>query len=323
MEKWLFNQLATEKTKNGWKPLRFTEAQYKEYGKDQTHLKRTYCQTGVGLTFRTDAKWLRLSYTILDKIKDYAIFDFLVDGIMVSSVEHEPVSLGQHENTYLIPESSGRQGMREVAIYFPQTIVIELHDLELSPGAVAETVEARPSQLLCLGDSITQGMVARHPSNTYPVLISNFLNMRLLNQGIGGYIFNADSLDVHMPYDPKMITVAYGTNDWSKCKGLAELQNKCGAYMQKLVNMFPNARIFMLTPIWRRNMHEQGERAFPFMSVSRVIEEASSSYPNVSVIDGLGLVPHSSSLFDDPGIHPADEGFLHMALHIVKGIQRK
>ncbi|MEK3722857.1 SGNH/GDSL hydrolase family protein [Paenibacillus sp. FSL H8-0034] len=318
MEKWLFNQLTVEKTKDGWKPLRFTEGQLKQYGKREVHGLRSYCPAGVGLALLTDAKWLRLSYTILDKIRDFAYFDLLVDGIMVSSFEHLPVSLGTHVSTFLLPEHGG---MRSVTIYLPQTVQLVLHDLQLSSGAVVETVEARPKRLLCLGDSITQGMDSLHPSNTYPVLLSNFLNMQLLNQGVGGYFFNADSLDVSLPYHPELITVAYGTNDWSRCRTIAEFREHCANYMRMLVFLYPEARIFTMTPIWRRDMHEQ-KGTFSFLEINQAIAGVCSFFPNVRVIDGLSLVPHVPSLFDAGGVHPTDEGFLHLALNLLKIIQK-
>jgi len=37
------------------------------------------------------------------------------------------------------------------------------------------------------------------------------------------------------------------------------------------------------------------------------------------VIDGLDLVPHHDDFYVD-GLHPTDQGFLHMALHLAQRI---
>jgi hypothetical protein len=68
-------------------------------------------------------------------------------------------------------------------------------------------------------------------------------------------------------------------------------------------------------------MLEQKERAFAFSEISQAIIEVCAPLPNVCVIDGLSLVPHFPSLYDAGGVHPVDEGFLHMAMNIIKAIQ--
>ena len=249
---------------------------------------------------------------IIDKTWDMAYFDLFVDGVWIKSEGHEPVNSGNYETFFTLPEHNGK---RNITIYLPYCVELELHKLEFSPGAVVEVAEPRPKKLLCLGDSITQGSYAKYPSNTYPVLLSNFLNMQLLNQGVGGYIYNADSLDLGLPYQPDLITVAYGTNDWSKCSSISQFRSNCANYMHKLVSMFPEARIYVMTPIWRPDKQDL-KKTGALHDISRVITEECSTYSNLRVIDGLSLVPHLLYLFD--GVHPKDEGFLHMAMNLVK-----
>ncbi|NOU94081.1 hypothetical protein GC093_12755 [Paenibacillus sp. LMG 31456] len=313
MDNWAFNHLTANKTKDGWKPLRFTEDQLKEHDKRDVHSLRSRCPAGVGLTFRTDANWIRLSYTIIDKIREFAYFNLFVDGIWISSEGYEQVNLGSHVSTFVLPEY---EGMRSIAIYLPHTADLVLHDLVFSPESAVESIPPRKHRILCLGDSITQGLHAKHPASTYPVLISNFLDMQLLNQGVGGTIFNAASLDIHLPYLPELITVAYGVNDWVQCNTMAEFRENCASYMKKLVSIFPAIPIFVITPIWTQNIHKQRDTG-SLPDISKVIVEECSPFPTVRIIDGLTLVPHLPSMFND-NVHPTDEAFLHMAMNILR-----
>jgi hypothetical protein len=75
-----------------------------------------------------------------------------------------------------------------LTVYLPQLVQIKLFNLEVSPGAGVEKAPRFPRNLLCLGDSITQGMEAVHPSFSYPVLLSRFLNMNLAGKEKRGAI---------------------------------------------------------------------------------------------------------------------------------------
>jgi hypothetical protein len=319
MEQWLFNRLTVTKTPNGWIPTRFTEVQRQEYGKNEFHRLRTQCPAGVSLRFRTNAQWVRLSYTILSLVRDYAAFDLFVDEVWTSSESYEALSQGARTTTFSL---SGHTGMHVITIYLPHNVELELHDLEFAPESVVETVESPARRLLCLGDSISQGMAAQHPANTYPVLIANALHIQLLNQAVGGYMFNADSLDADIAYRPDVITVAYGTNDWARYTTLIEFRDHCRTYLHKLVSIFPESQIFVMTPIWRGDLHTPRTMG-TFIELSQAIAEEGLALPRIRIIDGLKLVPHRAELFDEMGIHPSDEGFLHMGMNLIKHLKQQ
>src|SRR5690606_37350992 len=98
--------------------------------------------------------------------------------------------------------------MRRVTIYLPHLAELTIQAIRYSDGAVVEPASASPpaGRLLCLGDSITQGMDAKYPSSTYPVLLSRFLGMHVLNHGVGGYLFDKSSLAPKLAYEPDLIT---------------------------------------------------------------------------------------------------------------------
>jgi hypothetical protein len=145
--------------------------------------------------------------------------------------------------------------------------------------------------------------------------------MALLNQGVGGHIFDPLSLDRDIPLHPDLITVAYGTNDWGRCGSLADFRGPMENYLHELRDIFPEATIFVITPIWRRDMGE-AKPAGGFIEIGKSIRDVCSRLPSVHVVDGLELVPHFSSFFGDGRVHPTDEGFLHYSLNLLGRIRQ-
>lgn len=158
--------------------------------------------------------------------------------------------------------------------------------------------------------------------NIRPARIRHFWRERskchLLNQGVGGYIFNADSLDENLPFKPQIVTVAYGTNDWVRYETMAQFRYQCSAYIDAVSRHYSYARIFVMTPIWRKIRNERKPLG-TFDELVQTIKEICADHPSIHVIDGESLVAHCGRLFAD-GTHPTDEGFAHMALNLYKQI---
>ena len=95
-------------------------------------------------------------------------------------------------------------------------------------------VAAGKVDLVFIGDSITQGMDARGPASAYAVQLARVLDVELLNQGVGGHIFDLDALDDELPYHPDIITIAYGTNDWSRDTTREEISSRVERYLTRL-----------------------------------------------------------------------------------------
>ena len=68
---------------------------------------------------------------------------------------------------------------------------------------------------MAYGDSITQGYTALSPSLTYVNLVGDALNADVYDLGIGGEVFEPLMIDEAYPVKADLVTVAYGTNDWS------------------------------------------------------------------------------------------------------------
>jgi lysophospholipase L1-like esterase len=207
-----------------------------------------------------------------------------------------------------------------VKIYFPAIGSISIKDLEID----GITEELPPKDLmLCLGDSITQGMIASAPSLNYVALLANHLGLNALNQGVGGYTFQKDSLlGLNALASPNLITVAYGTNDWTNKYDYNEIQRDIREYMKALTDIFPKVPIYLITPIWRADINEEVPSRISFTKLSEFIEEEGNRYSNVSVISGLPLVDHDIGLFADSFLHPNARGFAMMSDRIAKLLSR-
>lgn len=301
----------------GYIPTRFTEKQMAVYKQNEVLALRSFCPSGICLDIETDSTYVCLTYRI-DKgsARDWIYFDVYVNDALVQSIGNQPIIEKGGDILFKIPNK--KQKYNRITIYFPHNVSIIIKSVELSEGAQVKMIPKYQKNLLCLGDSITQGMVSIKPSSTYPIQLSRILKMNLLNQGVGGYFFEAKSIDPELPYKPDLITVAYGTNDWNKVDSIEMFRNNCDAYMKKLSTTFMYAKIYVITPFWRKNLNEV-KNTGTLHDISNAICDVCEIYENVTIIDGMKMSPHLDQYYGD-GLHPTDEGFLRIALNILKEI---
>lgn len=168
-------------------------------------------------------------------------------------------------------------------------------------------------KMLFLGDSITQGYNNQgNEANTYTFYTSEYFNAESIVQGNGGAIFDPNYL-VELEYKPDLIIVAYGCNDWSRYRNsdTATITTKVKAYFDKLVQFYPDTPIIALSPIYRYDIGSG--TAVDFRMMHAIIDDVSYNYKNVTAIDGIDLVPHTSddrSTYWADDIHPNGKGFI-------------
>jgi hypothetical protein len=291
---------------------RFTEAQAEVYKRaaeidpDKMHFyTKTYATSGVRLAFRTDSRRLRFEFEILPggSSRTYAGFDLYQDGLMTG---HTNVNCSHVKSGCI--DFSLLEGEKTVELCLPWSAVTLLKNVELDDGATVKAA-SRERKMICFGDSITQGYDAMFPSMSYACRIARLLNADEINKGIGGEIFNPPLAAEPDAIEPDLITVAYGTNDWSKCTR-DELFQNAKAFYTHLSGLYPNAKIFAITPICRLS---GGRTNTPFGSpctnVDAVIGEAIQGLANVTHINGWKLTPGVKDFYADQWLHPNDLGF--------------
>ncbi len=295
--------------------------------KTEEFIRKSYTPAGIRLQFKTDAVSLFLSVTSeRGATRSYFAYDVLVDGKYVGSLNNfsdkEPEGdytiqefpLGVHSRSFALPE-----GEKQVTIICPWSVISKIKELSLDGESFVGAVKPA-KKYISFGDSITHGYDIVHPKSRYAGRIADLLGAEEYCKAIGGEFFNPDLALAHEPIDPDYITVAYGTNDWSK-KTKEYFTENCKKFYEIISKKFPNAKIFAITPIWRADINDEGKGFGDFSFVDSYVKEVTRSLENVVCITGIDLVPHDRSLFADNYLHPTDKGFDHYFENLKKAIE--
>ncbi|HZG85856.1 SGNH/GDSL hydrolase family protein [Paenibacillus sp.] len=315
MERFIKNAIDVHRMDDALVPLRFSKSQM-AYFEPTPYKFRSRNAAGICLDFMTDSPFFRMRFRAKVKpgTSERLYFDILADGQLVDFPAVPIADKGSGDWTAELPVRAGEP--RRITVYLPYQAEIAIEHMEVAQGALWEPAKPYGKNLLCLGDSITQGMNAAHPSSTYAVLLSRALDMNLLNQAVSGYVFDAGTIDPELPYRPDLITIAYGTNDWTVRESAEQLEERAAAYIRKVTATYPGVPVTVLSPIWRSDCAE-AKRTGEFAAIYDMLERVCRGLEQVRLVSGMTLAPHHPAFFAD-GLHPNDEGFLHMALNLVK-----
>ena len=130
-------------------------------------------------------------------------------------------------------------------------------------------------------------------------------------------MFYKEQLEYTGKYD--VITVAYGTNDWSKKESREELTRDCDAYFEKLSKLYPDAKKFAILPIYRGNLgiKPTGD----FYECREVVGECAKKH-GIIPLDSIDYVGHDEIYFADKHLHPNDIGFATYAQKLVDDLKK-
>ncbi len=322
--------VARVEEKNGYiQLLRFTKEQeelYKTVTKD--FFNKTFATAGVRLAFRTNSRKLFLSALFEQaSSRTYFAVDVKVNGELFGTLdncgggevcfenERENYKLGEYAKEFELPD-----GENEIMMYFPWSCRVKIGEIAIDDGASFEPIH-RKKQILMIGDSITQGYCAVHPSCRYAAMLADAIGAEERNKAIGGEVFRPElALLCDDNYEPDYITVAYGTNDWST-KTREAFHENCRGFYEAISKNYPNAKIFAIAPIWRADL-EKGTAFGKFSDVAKEIESIVAPLGNVTFIDAFDCVPEDEKYFADLYLHPNDAGFLHYAKNIYEKIKQ-
>ncbi len=283
---------------------RFTEKQTAYYRDTNLDFyKKTFATSNIRLSFYTNASEFSVDYRVKKaSSRKFCFFDLFVDGVMIAHCGDADCTEGNGTLTFALPA-----GEHLVTLYFPGLFGVELGNLTLPDGATVTPVK-KSRKMLILGDSITQGYDAVYPSQSYANLIADMLAATSVNQGIGGEVFNPGLIDGEVGFTPDIITVAYGTNDYSK-RTREDMTAAANEFYRRLRETFPTARIFALLPIWRGDTKTKVSAVGSFEEAKEIVRAAAEAQPGIVVLDGNTFVPHLPEFFSDKHLHPNDMGF--------------
>ena len=309
---------------------RFTKPQEELYEEVSRHQERNFydrchATAGIRMRFVTDSRSLSLSCVAIGYTsRNFFSADIFVNGVLADCVDNFSSDdfpqdyadygfpLGEFSKTAELGE-----GEKEVCIYFPWSVGLSVRKLELDDGAYVKSAK-REKILLAYGDSITQGYDALRPSNRYASLLADMLGADEYNKGIGGEFFFPPLATLSDNICPDYITVAYGTNDWSK-RGKEEYESSCIGFYKNLCERYPDTPVFAISPIWRKDCMDY--RPFgSFDGVHEIFRKMCEQCPGVTLINPWEFVPHDVKYYSDLYLHPNDEGFEHYAKGLIGSI---
>lgn len=298
---------------------RFTKAQqeaYKEYS--ENFYMKSGSSAGMRLEFITDSKSLSLSAEMgRGSSKLVFAFDVYVEGALIKNVQ------GGFSDVIPTPFSFNvelPEGEKRVAVYLPWSASTTITEMTLDDGAKLEPIEKKLS-MICFGDSISQGYIANCPSFTYTNRLADALGADIVNKGIGGEIFFPTLAALPDDFQPDIITVAYGTNDWAHSeRDVFDKNSKL--FYESLAKNYPNAKIFSLAPVWRPNYNTRVTKMGEFTHMLDRFREIAENIPSMTVIDCFEFIPHEKYCFAPDFLHPNDEGFRHYAYNLFAEIKK-
>lgn len=205
---------------------------------------------------------------------------------------------------------SMQPGKKNVCIYLPADSTMEIKDFEINGSVVPAQ---KNEKVLWLGDSITQGFGTFRSAHTYVSVANRILNYDIINQGIGGYVYDKNVLEKMEGYMPDKIIVAMGTNQFG-----TETMKDIEEYYERLTQLYKDIPVLCVTPLWRGDVPDGEPTLISFCDKLRKI---ASSYEQVTVVDGFELVPHLPEYYLD-NLHPNPLGAEIYGRNLVREIER-
>ena len=284
---------------------------------------------GMAFDFVSDTEYLKLKVHTLPTNVAYCYIDVYEDNVMVAHdgyTEHTPVE-GDVE-VY----ARFKAGSKHIRVYLPTFYQTSIERFELSDGASFEPVENQRS-FVFYGDSITQGYTTPYPGNTYPNIVCRHFNARCLNQASGGAAFVSD-LIIKTSVKADVVFLAYGFNDWGENR---DVEADAVSAIERIKAVHPAAKIIAITPIFCGYTMKDGKmdcaffgmpenrekgKEYDFSELVAKLKATYAQYPEVTVIDGLSLVPPETQYLQHDLVHPNEAGFIQYGRNLSKQLEK-
>lgn len=265
--------------------------------------ERCTASTAKTIEFTTKATQISFDYKMLwvgsEDSFELCIDNLITDIVYVKDIEREGTI------KFNLPD-----GEKNVIIYLPADALVVIKNFEINESFKPAI---KGEKVLWLGDSITQGYGPLRSSQTYVSVANRLLNYDIINQGIGGYIYDPKVLVKMEGYRPDKIIVALGTNQYG-----TESMTDIEEYYQIITKLYKNIPILAITPLWRGDNIEGIPTLIKFCDR---LKDIINKYDIVTMIEGWKLVPHLSEYYLD-NLHPNQLGAEVYARNLVREIER-
>ncbi len=262
---------------------------------------------GIRLEFKTDSENISFDYVSSCSHERANTVDLYIDNNL-----HRVYKIG--ENLKGSVHFTLPKGNKIVTVYLPCESIFKIKNFTID-GSYKTIKDTRPKMLI-IGDSITQGAGPEIASLSYVNILSREYKYNILDQGIGGYRFEAKDLMKIEGFEPDRIVVALGTNYYD-----ADMIERCGydyekaviEFFEKLNWLYPETKKLVMTPLYRTRD----------LDIERLnwcrdtIKRESLKYSNTVTVDGETLMPNDPITLSD-GVHPSTYGSIMIAKNLMK-----
>lgn len=264
---------------------------------------RCMASTAKTIEFTTEAREVSFEYRFIWKGSEDS-FELAIDGL-IERIWYVKDLADAGKIAFTLPE-----GKKTVAVYLPADATVLIRNF------TADAAVARPAKgekVLWLGDSITQGYGPLRSAMTYVSVANRLLSYDIINQGIGGYVYDKNSLMKMEGYSPDKIIVALGTNQYR-----SETTEAVEEFYQTLMRIYgEKIPVLCVSPLWRGDNPEELPK---FVGFCEAVKRIAGQYANVTVVDGFRLVPHLPEYFLD-NLHPNCLGAETCGRNLVEAIR--
>lgn len=255
------------------------------------------------LEFTTEATKVSFDYKIA-WLGSQDSFELCIDGL-ITEIKYLKYLKEEGKLSFEMPS-----GVKNVIIYLPADALAVIKNFEINDKF---TPAKKGEKVLWLGDSITQGYGPLRSSQTYVSIANRILNYDIINQGIGGYIYDPKVLVEMEGYKPDKIIVSLGTNQYG-VESMADIEK----YYEIITKLYKDIPVLAITPLWRG---DNVEGIPTFIKFCDRLKDIIKKYDIVTMVEGWKLVPHLQEYFLD-NLHPNQLGCEVYARNLVREIER-
>lgn len=305
LKKIYFGAYEFDETEDGW-------LQAFQYSREQiAYFKKAFdfwydrctASTAKTLEFETEAVSVSFEYKMIWKGSEDS-FEVAVDERIID-IRYIRGMNEEGNLTFTLPA-----GCKKVTVYLPADATVLIRNFEADAPV---TPAKKGAKVLWLGDSITQGFGPLRSACTYVSVANRILNYDIINQGIGGYVYDKNSV-MEMPgYKPEKIIVALGTNQFG-CETMKDVEE----FYERLMEVYGDTPVLCVSPIWRGDVPGKEDI---FTRFCENVKKIAGSCKNVKVIDGFDLIPHLPEYYLD-NLHPNCFGAEVYGRNLVREIEK-
>ncbi|MHB9757671.1 GDSL-type esterase/lipase family protein [Streptomyces sp. BYX5S] len=186
-------------------------------------------------------------------------------------------------------------------------------------GGTLEPAPRRPRWIV-YGDSVVEGWVASRPSRAWPAVAGRMLGVEEVNLGYAGAARGeAESARQIAALDADLLTVAFGTNCWSRpAHSAARLYEVTRTFLRLVRVGHPGTPLLVVSPVLRPDAEDvPNERGATLAELRGAVERAARD-AGVALLGGRGLLG-AERLAD--GVHPDDEGHERIACAVAESLR--